>query len=127
MPLEKPKNILLSFYHENILIGYGGLVHISWEHKRAEVSFLLNQTDAANVSKYSEHFMVFLRIIKKISFLDLKLEKIYTETYDIRKHHVLVLEKSGMVLEGIKRNHILIGNKLVDSLMHGILRSEYEK
>ena len=127
MKLEKPKNILLSFYYKKKLIGYGGLVHISWENKNAEISFLLNHSDSANIGIYTEHFIAFLKLIKKISFMDLKFEKIYTETYDIRRHHVLVLEKNGMVLEGIKRRHILLGNKYVDSLMHGILRSEYEK
>lgn len=127
MFLEKPKNILLCFFYRNIFIGYGGLVHIAWEHKRAEVSFLLNHEDAANLSIYGEHFMAFLKLIQNISFLDLKLEKIFTETYAIRPHHVAVLEGSGMILEGVLRNHVLVGDTFVDSLMHGILRSDYEK
>lgn len=127
MSLKKPKNILLCFFLRNILIGYGGLVHIAWEHKRAEISFLLNDKDATNVSNYAEHFKVFLKMIQKISFLDLTFEKIFTETYAIRPNHIAVLEESGMVLEGVLRNHVLIGDNFVDSLIHGILRSDYEK
>ena len=127
MSLEKPKNILLCFYFRDIFIGYGGLVHLAWEHKRAEISFLLNHQDATTVNIYTKHFMAFLKLIKNISFLDLRFEKIFTETYSIRSHHIQVLEESGMVLEGVLRNHVLVGDKFVDSLMHGMLRSEYEK
>ena len=38
---QKPSQILFSFYNKNKLIGYGGLVHINWAHKNAEISFLL--------------------------------------------------------------------------------------
>jgi RimJ/RimL family protein N-acetyltransferase len=127
MDTDKPKNILLCFYYKDIFIGYGGLVHIAWEAKRAEISFLLNNQDKANLNLYGKHFMAFLKLIKNISFLDLRLEKIFTETYAIRPHHIELLESSGMVLEGVLRNHVLVGDKLVNSLMHGILKSEYEK
>src|SRR5688500_4916477 len=36
---ENPRQILVSYLKDEILIGYGGLVHIDWEDKRAEVSF----------------------------------------------------------------------------------------
>ena len=32
---------LLSFKKNNVLIGYGGFVHISWENKRSEISFIM--------------------------------------------------------------------------------------
>ena len=36
-----PNQILLAIEQNGQLIGYGGLVHISWVYKRAELSFLL--------------------------------------------------------------------------------------
>src|SRR5210317_2900 len=36
---EEPDQILFSFLEGAQLIGYGGLVHINWEDKNAEVSF----------------------------------------------------------------------------------------
>ena len=39
---KRPKQILFAFKKDNILIGYGGLVHISWENKNAELSLLLD-------------------------------------------------------------------------------------
>jgi RimJ/RimL family protein N-acetyltransferase len=35
-----PGQLLFSLFRDDELIGYGGLVHISWENLRAEISFL---------------------------------------------------------------------------------------
>ena len=45
---NQPKNILLSYKHQNILIGYGGLVNLSWVDKRGEMSFLLDSSIVEN-------------------------------------------------------------------------------
>src|SRR3972149_10967647 len=45
---EQPGLILFSFLFDNQLIGYGGLVHISWQDKRGEVSFLVDTQRAKN-------------------------------------------------------------------------------
>ena len=46
------------------LIGYGGLVHINWINKSAEISFLMN---TKLESKYfSTHWKMFLKLIKEI-------------------------------------------------------------
>ena len=37
---KKPSIILFSFLFKKKCIGYGGLVHINWKEKQAEVSFL---------------------------------------------------------------------------------------
>src|SRR5215469_14657050 len=42
MEQPRPSNVLVSYFFEGALIGYGGLVHIAWHHLRAEVSFLLD-------------------------------------------------------------------------------------
>ena len=39
---EKPSQILFSFLENGKCIGYGGLVHINWIDKNAEISFLMN-------------------------------------------------------------------------------------
>jgi hypothetical protein len=37
---DQPSQLLFSFLEKGNLIGYGGLVHIDWENKNAEISFL---------------------------------------------------------------------------------------
>jgi RimJ/RimL family protein N-acetyltransferase len=122
-----PKNILFGIHNEGELIGYGGLVHIAWEHSRAEISFLVNPKRIGIKSIYEEDFSSFLHMIKQVAFENLYLSKLFTETYATRLHHISILEKNGLTLEGILRHHVLIDDTFIDSLMHGILRSEYEK
>lgn len=120
---SRPANILMGLLFEEQLIGYGGLVHIGWEHRRAEVSFLLNPARLADVDLYAQDFSEFLGLIQELAFLDLKLHRLYTETYDIRSHHIAVLEANGFVREGVLRDHIRIDMRPVNSIIHGLLNS----
>ncbi|MEM7102972.1 MAG: GNAT family N-acetyltransferase [Bacteroidota bacterium] len=122
---EKPPQILLSLFLDSELIGYGGLVHISWEDLRAEVSFLVSPERASDQDIYSDDFSNYLSILKRIAFSELGLNKIFTETYDIRDHHISILEKAGFLLEGRLKKHNLVNGEWTDSLMHGFLKEQY--
>jgi len=122
----EPKNLLLAILENKDLIGYGGLVHIAWPHLRAEVSFLLKTELTTPPSRYSLHFASFLRLIKTLAFEDLRLERLYTETFAIREHHIAVLESSGFRREGVSKSHVRIDGRPVDSYWHGCL-STYER
>ena len=39
---EQPNQILFSFLKNGECIGYGGLVHINWIDRHAEISFIIN-------------------------------------------------------------------------------------
>jgi len=104
------------------LIGYGGLVNISWLNKRAEVSFLLNTSIVKNKKKYEIHFKNFFSFISKTSFLKLKLEKIYTETFIFRKKHIKLLEINGFKKEGFLKNHYYKNKKKINSILHAKFR-----
>lgn len=118
-----PSNILLRFLLDGKLIGYGGLVHIEWEHKRAEVSFLLNTSLAADKVTYAECYSNFLSLLKELAFMDLGFKRLFTETFAIRKHHISILESNGFRVEGVMKNHVYIDGKPIDSIIHGFLAS----
>lgn len=117
---KHPKQILFSYLKNNTCIGYGGIVHIDWSSQRGELSFLLDTKKAADPNIYSHDFGIFLELIKRVAFEDLKFHRLFTETFDIRPLHILVLEKHGFVYEGRMRDHVFIENHYVDSLLHGI-------
>ena len=119
----QPANILMGLLFEGQFIGYGGLVHIGWEHARAEVSFLISPDRVKDVDLYAQDFSAFLGLIQQLAFADLKLHRLYTETYDIRPHHIAVLEANGFVREGVLRDHIRIDRRSVNSIFHGLLDS----
>ena len=116
-----PPQVLVSCFDGGRHIGYGGLVHIAWEHKRAEVSFLL---DPARAESYCADFAAFLRLIRNLAFGTLGLQRLFTETYAMRKEHMAVLEAEGFEREGVLHRHVLIDGRPVDSIIHGWLHVE---
>jgi RimJ/RimL family protein N-acetyltransferase len=125
--LREPDNILFAFLHQGRHIGYGGLVHIAWAHKRAEISFLLDPIYVSQPTVYADHFLHFLELMKQVAFGDLALNRLYTETYAFRVHHISVLEAAGWQVEGTMRSHVIVDGTETDSILHGYLKSDYEK
>jgi RimJ/RimL family protein N-acetyltransferase len=119
-----PRNILLAFRRNGDLVGYGGLVHIAWEHLRAEVSFLVETRLAQAPDSYAMLFSRFLRLLKEIAFEDLGLGRVFAETYAFRAAHIAVLESEGFRREGNLRGHVIVDGARVDSMLHGCLRDD---
>jgi len=121
---DEPKNILLSYKFKDELIGYGGLVNISWENLRGEISFLL-KTDVANTKKdYDEYFPNFLILIQNIAFGELSLYRIFGELFDLRPKYSKAFENSGFILDGVLKAHNIINGKPVDSIVYGLVNNE---
>lgn len=123
MRLPKPANILLAYLEDGRRIGYGGLVHIAWRHRRAEVSFLLKTELADTPAECGRYFPAFLGLMKALAFDDLRLHRLCTETYAIRERHLAALEQAGFRREGVLREHVWIDDRPVDSILHGCLSS----
>ncbi len=120
---KQPDLILFSFLYRGECIGYGGLTHINWEEKRAEVSFLLATGRAKNIEVYQSEFGVFLSLLKRVAFQDLDFKELFTETFDIRPKHIEVLEKHGFIFQKKLNQHASKGESKLDSIFH-ICRSE---
>lgn len=116
--IKEPSCIIFAIKVKNKLIGYGGLVNISWQNKRGEVSFLLNTSIANNKKNYEFYFKSFFSFISKVSFKNLKLNKIFTETFIFRKNHIKLLEKVGFKREGFLKNHYYKKNKKISTILH---------
>lgn len=122
---EQPEQILLRFTVASELIGYGGLVHLNWTDKRAEVSFLLNTERTKDHELYQSECKIFMDLLKACAFNVLGLNKISTEAYAHREFHVNALEKAGFTREGVLREQVKIDGAWIDSIVGSCLRSEY--
>jgi RimJ/RimL family protein N-acetyltransferase len=120
---ENPMQILFYCFYKGNFIGYGGIVHISYENKIGEISFLLDPKIQKD-SLYELVFILFLELMNKIAFQELKLNKLYTETFSTRKKHVPMLEKAGYSLEGIRRSHVILNGQIADIYLHGKVSKE---
>lgn len=94
---KTPKQVLFSFLYDDKLVGYGGLVHINWTNKSAEISFVMNtKLEKLNFEKY---WNIFLKMISQIAFEELKFKKIFTYAYDLRPLLYNSLNNQGFSLE----------------------------
>lgn len=112
-----PDQILFSILKKSVCIGYGGLVHIDWDNKNSEISFLLKPELNGNKDSYSKYFCEFLNLIEKIS-KEIGLHKIYTFGFDIEEFRFSPLKKKNFLLEVKLKKHVLIEKKLKDILVY---------
>lgn len=124
--INYPKQILFSYLKDEELIGYGGLVHLNWNDRRGEVSFLLETARNSTVEIFKSEFKIFLKLIKQVAFSELSLNKITTEAYDLRPYLIEALESNDFIKEGILRSHYLINNKLTDALLHACFNRDLQ-
>ena len=117
--LDQPDQLLFSFLKEETCIGYGGLVHLNWIDKNAEVSFVMDTSlEAKNfVSLWS----LFLTVLKQVAFKELDLHKMYTYAFDLRPKLYQALSLSGFILEGRLKEHFLVDSRFYDVLFHSCI------
>jgi RimJ/RimL family protein N-acetyltransferase len=115
---ERPTQLLFSFLEDEKFIGYGGLVHIDWESRNAEVSFLTNTERTVDTEQFVSDWTIFLRILKRVASQELDFIKIYTYAFDTRPLLYKALENSSFVQEARLKIHVLVKEKRVDVLIH---------
>lgn len=126
-PKPQPAQILLAIERSGDLVGYGGLVHISWPNLRAEVSFLLTPAVERDAEFRGIVFGAFLGLLQELAFADLGLYRLFTETFAHRAGHIETLEAAGFRREGCLRAHVFVDGAPTDALVHGRLATDRER
>ena len=89
---DNPDQILFSFLKKNELVAYGGLVHINWGEKEAEVSFVMKTShEKKNFNLYWDYF---LKLLESIVLKHTNLVTLSTYAFDLRPRIYKVLEKN---------------------------------
>lgn len=116
---EKPSQILFSFLEDGVCIGYGGLVHINWIDKNAEISFVMDTSLEKN--NFDSNWSNFLVMLEKVALIHLKFHKLYVYAFDLRPHLYNVLTKNGYFLDANLKEHCFFNGKFIDVLIHSKL------
>ena len=111
-----PEQFLFSFYEKGIMVGYGGLVHVDWNKKSAEISFLI--CTERNQLNFSLYWNTFLKLIEQIAFEQLGLNCIFTYSFELRPELYPILKENLFSFKKRLKNDTLHGNTPVDSLIH---------
>ena len=119
---DQPSQILFSYLEDNKCIGYGGLVHINWLDKNAEVSFIIDTH--LEKTEFHKHWGIFLDILHLIAFDELRLHKIYTYAFDLRPHLYDAIEAKGFVKEAVLKDHCLFNNVYKDVVIHSLIEPQ---
>ena len=114
--VEKPNQLLFSYLENDTCIGYGGLVHINWIDKNAEISFVMNTELEKDMFKF--YWGAFLQLIENIAFNELKFHKIFTYAFDLRPHLYEVLESNNYLKEAVLNEHCFFNNQFIDVIIH---------
>ncbi len=113
---KQPQQILFSYLKNGKCIGYGGLVHINWVDKNAEISFIMDT--ALEKDEFELHWNNYLELIEKIAFKELNLHKLFTYAFDLRPHLYKAIEKAGFVKEAVLKEHCFFNGSFKDVIIH---------
>lgn len=119
-PQESPNQILFSYLKNDKCIGYGGLVHINWKDKNAEISFIMDTSLEEEYFEY--HWSKYLELIEEVAFEQLNFHKIYTYAFDLRPRLYIALANREFRKEATLNEHCLFEGKFVDVLIHSKIK-----
>jgi RimJ/RimL family protein N-acetyltransferase len=118
---RNPDQILFSFLENDICIGYGGLVHINWFDKNAEISFIINTS--LEEKWFQKHWSTYLQLIEKVAFDELTFHKIFAYAFDVRPHLYETLEGNNFFKDAVLKEHRLFNGSFIDVIIYSKLSS----
>ena len=113
---EFPNQLLFSFFENETFIGYGGLVHINWIDKNAEISFVMKT--ALEKDFFTKYWSNYLKLIETVAFEALNFHKIFTYAFDLRPHLYPVLNSCGFMEEARLKEHCFFDGHFFDVVYH---------
>lgn len=122
---ERPNQLLFSLLKNSKCIGYGGLVHINWIDKNAEISFIMDTL--LEKEYFSQNWKIFLKLLEQVAFGELCFHKIFTFAFDVRPHLFKSLEDSDYYKEARLKEHYLLDKKYYDVIIHSKINPNYRE
>jgi len=116
---KKPGQILFSYLQNEVCLAYGGLVHINWVDRNAEISFVMKTEEQENY--FEKYWLNYLDLIEKVAFEELNLHKLFVYAFDLRPHLYQVIEKGGFTKEAVLKEHCFHNNKFINVVIHSKL------
>ena len=113
---QEPEQILFSYLDEDVCIGYGGIVHINWIDRNAEISFVIDSS--LEIEGFHRHWSIFLDLIEQVAFDVLKFHKLFTYAFDLRPRLYEAVEAKGYRKEAVLKEHILFNHEYRDVVIH---------
>jgi len=117
---EKPNQILFSYLKNDKCIGYGGLVHVNWIDKNAEISFIMNSE--LEEKYFHFHWSTYLEMIESLAFEEFGFHKLYVYAFDLRPHLYEVLLASDYFRDATLKDHCYFNGRFLDVVIYSKLK-----
>lgn len=119
---KQPNQLLFSFLENDFCIGYGGLVHINWVDKNAEISFIM-KTELEK-EYFSKYWSIYLQLIEQVAFDELNLHKIFVYAFDLRPYLYDTLEENNFMKEAELKEHSYYNDQFINVVIHSKLNNK---
>ncbi|MDE1810753.1 MAG: GNAT family N-acetyltransferase [Candidatus Micrarchaeota archaeon] len=107
---------------ERMLVGACALTGIDVKSRRAELSYWIGRRHwGRGIGKAAAAAMI------SYAFGELGLNRVYCHVFESNQRSISLLRSLGFVEEGRLRSHDMVDGKFVDTLVFGLLASEWEK
>ena len=103
------------------IIGTCTLASLNAENRRAELGFALAHAHWGN-----GYMTEMLRVLLRFAFDEMQLHRLTADTDPNNQPSIRLLERLGFRREGYFREHYLVQGEAQDSIMYGLLRSEWK-
>lgn len=120
---QTPPQLLFSYLEKDSCLGYGGLVHIDWHLKEAEISFIMDTS--LEQQYFSFHWTRYLSLLEKTAFTDLRFHRIFTYAFDLRPKLYEVMESNGYTRKEEGSHDAKKADKYSKVIIHEKLMSQY--
>lgn len=108
---------------DGVHIGSVGLRNIDEVYHYADFGIMIGDKNYWNKGLGSEA----TNLILSHGFEQLHLHRIELDVYEYNERAIKVYERIGFIKEGVKREHVLWQGKFYDTILMGMLASEWEK
>ena len=120
---QTPPQLLFSYLEKDSCIGYGGLVHIEWDLKEAEISFIMDTS--LEEQYFNFHWSKYLSLLEKAAFADLQFHRIFTYAFDLRPKLYEVMESNDYIRKEEGSHVAKSTDKYSKVIIHEKLMSQY--
>jgi RimJ/RimL family protein N-acetyltransferase len=115
------RGIALAIVRKQEIVGAVTLT-VQPDHRRAELGYWLGSAHWGHAFALEA-----AGALIDWAFRELKIERVFAQYLDDNRRSGRVLEKLGMLREGVRRGHVKKGNRQLDAHQYGVLRKEWRQ
>lgn len=117
---DNPREMMFVIQYQQAVVGLVALRSISWPNRTADWAFYLSEA----MQGKGVGGVVEFKLLDK-AFFEVGLEKLNCEVLEINPTVIEMHQKFGFAIEGVRRAHVVKGERRLDVCLLGVLKTEW--